>query len=352
VWVGATVLTASIYFTGSKWRLVYRSYLCQCRISNVVAVVTPPSGSRTYPATTWKASVGPSSNADSSKTPIPLSRGENQPGSASRTSSVAPTDSTLVLTTNATTHSLRSSHSRSPTSDSVAVQPSHSRSPSDTSFGSPSTLSRPTRPAPNVPISYVPPRPDIAPGLTFSSLLRVPPDIIIPDIRPEPRTSTDATPPTSPHATRAAPDATTTGPPTSGYSDLSLAPSIASSERPAASPKLPRQSKPSSWAELLKSPSPSTSPSTVLSPPLSSTSNKPVNVWSAVPASRSAPLPVKEKGSPRRSLEQALVGIEDQFSAPFLHPRGLINKGNLCFENSVSECPVQRATLHVPAWAS
>jgi ubiquitin carboxyl-terminal hydrolase 10 len=219
------------------------------------------------------------------------------------------------------------------------VQPSHSRVPSVTSLASPSTPSQSAPPAPNVPISNVPPRPDIAPGLTFSSLLRVPADIRIPDVRPaRPKPAHAAAPPRPAQVTPPVPDARTTIPSTSVAPVLSPALSIASSDQAAAGPKSPRQ-KPSSWAELLKSPSPSNSPSVAPSPLISSTSNKPINVWSAVPtspANRTAPLPAKEKGS-RGLLESALVGIEDRFSAPFLHPRGLINKGNLCFENSVSE---------------
>ena len=42
----------------------------------------------------------------------------------------------------------------------------------------------------------------------------------------------------------------------------------------------------------------------------------------------------------KKPLSELLVGVEYEFRAPKISPRGLVNNGNLCFANTILQCLV------------
>lgn len=244
----------------------------------------------------------------------------------------------------------------------------------------PSFTSNRRHPSPPIPqsalLSKVPRSPQMqpTPAVTFSAALKPPvPNKVVqlrqrPPRSPAPVAATAETPTSAPTATPNETPVPSSGAPSTAPTSplLSSPPTRTTSPKPALKPK--------SWADLVRpansisptrkrvsialpsepaSPtssaappstfaSPSSRPSTI--PPTLSVPSAPVQVpalapavpppTSAQPAAPMQPTPPRQP-APKRKLGEILSGIEGKQKAPLIQPRGLVNKGNQCFENSV-----------------
>jgi hypothetical protein len=176
----------------------------------------------------------------------------------------------------------------------------------------------------NLPLADAPPsNPQTAPAVSFSTALKPPPSAGVTEIHATEAPKVADPPPIEVVQTESSEHA-----PTDTVDETV--------EVKETTPRLsPTKSamKPKSWADMLRGP---TSPSaqkrvSIVLPP-----DSPVEPASDVFGSSPHKASLKKATPKPATLEEHLKGVEWQQTAPTLQPRGMINQGNMCFENSVS----------------